>query len=56
MTQLVRRLRRHFVSADSLDEEIEENIVTCLLLLQGVGISHPKACRKPEEQTDPESL
>ena len=46
MTQLGEKIKKTLrIRHDSLDEEIEENIVTCLLLLHGVGISPSKACR-----------
>ena len=51
MTQLGEKIKKTLrIRHDSLDEEIEENIVTCLLLLQGVGISPSKACREPEDK------
>lgn len=35
---------------DSLDEEIENNIQTCILLLRGVGLSPEKAADEPEDK------
>lgn len=35
---------------NSLDDEIEENIKTCILLLQSVGISSSKARDDPEDK------
>ena len=35
---------------NSLDDEIEDNIETCLHLLRGVGISSSKACLEPEDK------
>lgn len=51
MTEFGEQVKRSMrIRHDLLDEEIENNIQTCVLLLQGVGISPAKAVYEPEDK------